>query len=104
MERIGSVRAVAMKSSVTKHGDLVVTRYDLKKGDKVPLHKHAPEYEHITICASGEIVIDFPNSDGMLLLRAGDMIDYASDQQEHEIEASTDAVVFNIPKKKAPTE
>lgn len=93
-----------MKSSVTKHGDLVVTRYDLKGGEKVPMHKHSPEYEHITICAKGEINIDFPNSDVLVKLLSGDMIDYAKDQQEHEIEAVTDAVVFNIPKKKAPTE
>jgi len=88
---------------VDELGDLLVTRYDMRRGDTVPMHTHTPESEHITIVALGAISLKGPNLDKRL--EAGEMFDYAADQQTHEIVAVSDsAVVFNIPKKKAPTE
>lgn len=75
-----------------------IVEWTLLKGQKVPMHKHEPGDEHITRVVSGEITIEFANSDLMFHLSAGNEIDFNEHQQEHEIEALTDAVFLNINK------
>lgn len=84
-----------MKTSVTEHGTLVVTRYEMAAGDSVREHTHPTGYGHITICAKGRVRIAGPSID--VTLEAGQMIDYAEDQQTHGIQSIEDGtVVFNV--------
>lgn len=85
-----------MKSSVTEHGTITVTRYEMAAGDKIPMHTHPVGQGHITICAKGEVKIRFRDSDVELKLLSGGMIDFAEHQQTHEVEAVADAIVFNV--------
>lgn len=69
----------------------------MKAGESVPEHTHRPGGEHITIVAAGSIRIAGPGFEKTL--KAGELFDYADDQQTHSIHSGDDgAVVFNIPK------
>ncbi|TXH52532.1 MAG: hypothetical protein E6Q97_15420 [Desulfurellales bacterium] len=89
-----------MKRSVTEHGSILVTRYDMKEGDSVPLHDHRerPGSEHITIVASGTVVISFPELGQDYVVTGEALFDYEGKQQKHSIRAITDAVLFNVMK------
>jgi quercetin dioxygenase-like cupin family protein len=88
------------KGLVTEYRDILITRYDLKRGEKVPMHTHAPGYEHVTICAKGTVMVSFPGGETMQVLIAGELIDFAEHQQTHEIEGAADlSTVYNVQKK-----
>lgn len=84
-----------MKTSVTEHGTMFVTRYQMDAGEAVKEHTHPVEHGHITICAKGRARIAGPKFE--IVLNAGDMIDYTDEQQTHGITAlDDDTVVFNV--------
>jgi quercetin dioxygenase-like cupin family protein len=84
-----------MKTLVTEHGPLFVTRYEMAAGDSVREHTHQVGYGHVTICAKGRARISGPSID--VTLEAGQMIDYTDEQQTHGISSLEDGtVVFNV--------
>lgn len=87
-----------MKRSATEHGSIFVTRYDMKEGESIPLHDHAdrPMTKHITIVASGTVVIDFPDIGENWVSTGPALLDYDEKHQKHSIKAITDAVLYNV--------
>lgn len=102
MERFGSVRAVAMSASVrptfSEHGSICVYRWELKEGESVPIHDHTdrPMTKHITIVASGTILISIPDLGEDWVVNGPTIFDYSDKQQKHSIKAITDTVFFNV--------
>ena len=72
----------------------------LKKGDKVAYHKH--NFDHWTICGSGELVARLFNDDGTIEVeyhaKAGTMNNFGFPVVKgrlHELEALTDNVIYH---------
>jgi quercetin dioxygenase-like cupin family protein len=81
------------------YGELIVQRRDMDAGDVVPMHDHTnrPATSHITIVLKGSISITFASSGKERLVPAGELIDYASDQEQHMFTALEDGtIVLNI--------
>lgn len=95
-----------MKLSVSEHRNIFVTKREMSEGEEVPLHDHSArvESQHVTICASGSIRCEFPDGRTKDLV-AGDLYDFADDEQAHRIIATSDGTVFfNIAKTVPPEE
>lgn len=87
-----------MKPVFTEHGSICVYRWDLKEGESVPLHDHTERQmtKHITIVASGTVLIGIPDLGEDWVVTGPAIFDYNDKQQKHSIKAITDAVFFNV--------
>lgn len=88
----------SVRPTFSEHGSICVYRWELKEGESVPIHDHTdrPMTKHITIIASGTVVIDFPDLGENWVATGPSLVDYDDKHQKHSIKAITDAVFFNI--------
>lgn len=69
------------------------TQYEFtKRGDGIPMHSHklVPEYEHNVIVLAGSIQVYGPNKKWSLFGYPGDVIDFSTNVDMHEIAALED--------------
>ncbi len=80
------------------YGAIVVSRWELKQGETIPLHNHEdrPLSKHITVVLSGQIRINYPDLDMSEDFGPATLIDFHPDREKHEIVALTDAVFLNV--------
>jgi hypothetical protein len=75
----------------------VGTKFQMARGEGLPMHGHVKENAHTVNVVAGSCIVYGPNKSWLKTLNAGDLYDFADDEQVHEIAAiQDDTVIINM--------